>query len=366
MASYIWIGGTSTAYTTDANWDNAADGSDWTTRATTDIVYFDSNATNTSGVAGTSGFTTALAEFHQSMLYTYAMGGNGSPLKVQSPKFLLGEPSGSSSRGSGSGRINLNTDTTSCEVFIFDSSTASTDTGKEPVRIKGAHTSNIVNIDGGRVGIATDSYADTASIGTINVTNGTTNIASGTTLVTLNVSGGTCNLNCGATTVNASGGTLTTNGNVAITTMTIWNTTVTADHRKTTAGDEITTLNLYEGAILDVSSLSTAFAVGAIKYARYLGTGTPMMSGTVSGFAKKGSTSYNPGFGTAASTTNTPDLGYSATFTIDTGVTIVTPIIVTEVNISVSRIRAGAPVTLSWTATGVGTATTDYPVTAWA
>ena len=269
MAKYLWIGGTSTAYTTNGNWDNALDGSDWTTRATTDIVYLNASATNTSGVGGGSGFTTDLAEFHQSMLYPYAIGGAASPLKISASKVYLGEPSNSSATGSGSGRINLELDntsnTTSSEVYVFSSASSSSDTGKEPIRLKCNHTSNVVTVSGGRVGIATDSVVDTATLGTLNVTDGTTNVASGTTLTTLDVSGGTCNLYCGPTTVNVSGGTLTTSGDFAIGTMNVWGTTVAANHRKTAAGDEITTLNLYEGATLDVSDLPVAFAVGTIN-----------------------------------------------------------------------------------------------------
>ena len=130
-------------------------------------------------------------------------------------------------------------------------------------------------------------------------------------------------------------------------------------------------VSLPAGYVLDAQAWSVresqavedTTAFGSQKYCRYLGTGTPMMSGTVSGFAKKGSTSNNPGFGAAASTSVSNDIGISATFTVDTGITIVTPVIVNEIAMSVSRIRPGAPVTISWTATPVGT--TDV-VTTWA
>ena len=78
---------------------------------------------------------------------------------------------------------------------------------------------------------------------------------------------------------------------------------------------------------------------------RNIGSGTPNLSWSVSGYA----TVSDPGFGFLAGSTAdaigaTPP---SATFTIATGITVVVPVVVERISMSESRIRPGVPVSIS-------------------
>lgn len=105
---------------------------------------------------------------------------------------------------------------------------------------------------------------------------------------------------------------------------------------------------------------------GANTYSRTIGDGTPNISGTVSGFAICGNSTNQPGFGKAAST-SAPigDMGATATFAVGSGTAASTSstcnlsgnVVIQDISLSVSRIRAGVPVTLSWVGAGEFTTT---------
>ena len=257
MANPIWTGVSSTVYTLVANWNPA------TAPAASGNVFFNDQAVGP--VAGSDQSGTALATFHVNMNCTFNIGDNGTPLKINSPLVYVGEPSMSGISGAGAGRINIDLGTTATTAYVYNSSSSSTDTGKEPVRIKGVNAANEITVEGGLVGFATDNIADVATIGTINVCGGTAHIASGVTLTTLNISSGEADLYTAATTINISAGTLNTRGDFAIGTLTVYGGTVNLAHRKVAAGDEITTLNLYN-ATVDFSDNPDPVVINSLSY----------------------------------------------------------------------------------------------------
>lgn len=254
MASKLWIG-TTTAWATSGNWSPAN-----APAATGDSAYFDYNGT--AAVAGSDQSATLLDLLSIKQSYIRAFG-DTTPLKVKATLVRIGEQSGSTTTAAGSGRINLDLSTAVSTVNIYGSASSSTDTYKEPIRIKAVNASNTMNLLAGRVGIATDAIGDVSTFGTINITgNGAyANLGSGLTLTTLNQSDGVCNVNNAITTVNYSGGSLQTEG---VYTITNFNASsggqATLNHRQT-SGYSITTLTGYDGAFIDLSQNALPFTV---------------------------------------------------------------------------------------------------------
>lgn len=84
---------------------------------------------------------------------------------------------------------------------------------------------------------------------------------------------------------------------------------------------------------------------GANKYTRNTGSGTPDQTIRVNGFAKKGGGSDNAGLGSMSA--SAADTGATATFTIDTAMTVVGLYIVTDISVDISRLQGGAPVSMT-------------------
>jgi hypothetical protein len=260
MSAKIFIGsaGSSTGFSTAGNYSPSgapSTGDDW---------Y--ANQTSVGGVSGSDESAVTLATLNVPMTMLYAVGDLGTPLKVGATLAYVGAPGNSSRAASGSGRVNLDFAAIQTNCTIFNSSSTSTDTGLEPVRIKGTHASNVLNVEGGRVGVATDKIGDTATLATINLSGGATlNLASGVTWTTINQSDGTLNINSAGsgTTLTQTSGTANTLGNYLLATMSISG-TANIGHRKS-SGNSITTLNLYRGGVADFSSSGTAIAVGTIN-----------------------------------------------------------------------------------------------------
>lgn len=188
-----------------------------------DDAYFDENSAGAGGVAGEDKSAITLASLNVKMTNLYPVGTNGTPLKIKTAICNIGDPSQSATTAAGTGRVNLDLSTTALTLNIKDSAAASTDTGKEPVRVKCVNAANIVNASGGRSGIATDAIGDVATVGTINVTgsNAVFNIGTGTTYTNLNISAGTVKAYAGGASTNISydGGSLTADGSFVIGTL---------------------------------------------------------------------------------------------------------------------------------------------------
>lgn len=96
-------------------------------------------------------------------------------------------------------------------------------------------------------------------------------------------------------------------------------------------------------------------AYGAANYDPHRGSGTPHMSVSVAGFAKKGATGKAPGFGAMTAA------GASATFTVDSGVTFAGNFVVTNIRLSHARLRAAVPLTFQLE--NAADITTTWPTT---
>ncbi len=259
MARYKWIGTTSTAWATNTNWSPAGPPA-----TSGDTVTNDQDGI--AAIAASDQSATTLTAWNIKSTYTYAIGDAATPLQVSATSLRIGDPSGSSTVGAGSGRINLNLGSVASAITVVTTKNSSTDSGKEPVRIKGTSASNKLYVQGGRVGVATDNIGDAATFNTIAVTGTQTvcNIASGVTLTTLRAELGTTSLACAATTVYHDGGNLATAGSGAITTAYVAGTaklnstgTITTLEVKATGNASllddlqaktITTVKLYPGA----------------------------------------------------------------------------------------------------------------------
>lgn len=257
MATRTWTGTSSTAWVTAGNWLEGA------VPVNGDDVVFDWNATQSVAGSDQSAVTLASLKIFQTFgSSSILFGSNTTPLKVGvSGRVDIGLPSQSPATASGSQRINLDFAATSpTSVNVINSASASADTGKEVVRIKGSALTNPINVLGGTVGFATNS-GDTATITTINVKSGTCNVGSGCTLTNLYCNGGTVTLNCAATLVETLSGSVTLQGSVEITTLTAVGGS-TAVNNRAASGPSIGTLNLYgSAATVDFSGVGSALTI---------------------------------------------------------------------------------------------------------
>jgi hypothetical protein len=257
-SSYVWTGTTSTAFATGTNWSPSGP------PTTGDSAYFDFNATR--ALAASDQHTVVLANLFIKSTCTYDIGDAATSLQIAATNWRLGDSSNSASAGAFNGRINLDFGTNQFTGVVVNTGSTSTDSGKEPVRVKGTHASNRLIVTSGRVGVATDNIGDTAQLSEIDCLGGTINVGSGTTLATFRQEAGVGLLNSAVTTIQQDGGTLTTAGSGAITTANISGTanfgstgTITTlevfpTGRATFNGDyrskTVTTIKMHRGSVL--------------------------------------------------------------------------------------------------------------------
>lgn len=76
-------------------------------------------------------------------------------------------------------RFNINTGTNATTVTVGFSAPSSVDAGQEPIRITGAHASNVLNQSGGIVGLGTNSLSDVPRFPSMTISGGTLNLGTG-------------------------------------------------------------------------------------------------------------------------------------------------------------------------------------------
>lgn len=155
--------------------------------------------------------------------------------------------------GSGSGRMKLNFGTAQTALSVFKTATT-VERGIAALCWKGTHASNVVNVYGGDVGVATFS-GETAVIATLRQTGGTVLTASGVTLTTIDKNGGTLTTYSAATTVTHRGGDMAIWGGAHTT---INNQEGTISYNST---GTLTTLNGYDGSTTDFDTVNQARTV---------------------------------------------------------------------------------------------------------
>jgi hypothetical protein len=157
----------------------------------------------------------------------------------------------------GSNRLKIdNTRAGASVTTVYSTGVAGDDLGQPAVRLKAAHASAVVEVRSARggVGLASDEPGETATIGTVRVTDLTAVsrvlCGDGLTLTTWTQQGGRNRLQSAAavTTVTVNGGELQLGGEQAVTTLTVNDGTVYVDNVPA-AGAAVTTLNVNGGSV---------------------------------------------------------------------------------------------------------------------
>ena len=253
MATYTWTGTTSDAFGTAGNWTPSGP------PTTGDTAIFNHVATRS--LAGSDQSAVLLASLVVTDAFSYAIGTAGTELQIGATLAEFGKPTGNGQSYSGPTGMFINYGTNSNISTVYGTGSSTPATGKDLLHIRGTHTSNELTMQGGSVGIATNSASDTATYPTINVTGGRLNIGTGATLTTITIAGGTVVDRAAITTLNINGGTVETYGTFAITTVN--NKTggrFNCLHRNGTS-NAIGTYNM-QGGTLDVSKDARTIVVG--------------------------------------------------------------------------------------------------------
>jgi hypothetical protein len=184
--------------------------------------------------------------------------------------------------------IKLDTDNAAMTGTVYAAAAAGEDNDTAGFLWKGTHASNVVNVDGGNLGIAV-LPGEAATVATLRVGGAgqTASVRGGPalTLGTLQQSGGDVALAAAVTTVNMTGGTLTATGGSTVTAGTLnidggkanWNSSGTITNLNVSDGGEIdfrgdvrprtvTNCTLYSGAALDDDFATVTFTNGFTTY----------------------------------------------------------------------------------------------------
>lgn len=246
MAIKKWLGGT-TNNTTNIN--IAANWSPSGVPATGDDVYVEPNPAGADFSMAVS-LTLFAAVSLNSFNVSQGFGGNGAQIGTTSAYLILGGTNntaiavnigyqyGGTSPSSGSPLVRLDLGASLATVNVYNSSQTSSLVNAGPITLLGSHTSNVFNILGGVVSIASDP-SETATALTVNAS-GTLYLGAGVTLTTLNIFGGQTQIRSGFTTVNQSGGSVSVYGTGTANTYNAQAGTVALNSNGT-----ISTLNIY-------------------------------------------------------------------------------------------------------------------------
>lgn len=214
MALRTWVGGTSGAWSTAANW---LEGS---VPVNSDDVLFTNSAVDVDTGLNQSAVTLTSLTVDQTYTGKWATASTYLQVGV-SGTVTLGAKS-PTGQGNGSGRLNLDLGSTTPSLFIQGSASTAADTGMAPIRIKSSGTIVTSAISGGSSAIA-DVSGNACTITTLSVTGTSTFVylGVGATVTNLNQNGGVVDLRSANTVTSAKigGGTYNVNGNAAHTTL---------------------------------------------------------------------------------------------------------------------------------------------------
>ncbi len=265
MSTKYWKSTSSTDPSVAGNWQGGAlaNGDDAVITAIPGSTLANIQAFDSSAVVLNS------LRIDQSYTGTIGAAGAGGYWQIGTATLNIGLPSGDGVNSGGSGRIKLDIGTGSATINIYNSGSTA-DTGQEPIRLLGVNSGNVLNVLGGRVGLATNVPGEVSTIGTLNCSglNAVCNMGPGVTWTTNNVGAGakTTTYSGGTTVSIGSGSTATCNGSSAITT---FNNGGYLNHNLRT-GTMTTTINNYSGATVDFSGNPATVTVTTIN--RYKGS----------------------------------------------------------------------------------------------
>lgn len=269
MATYAWIGTTSTAWNTTTNWlPNGTPGNSDTVifdgRAVKNCVAYDASATTLALLRITSAFTYQIGTFSSGVV---------TPLQVGATNVIIGEPDADGNIGAGSNGIALDFGSTVGTVRVLNTATVGT-SGFAPVLLRGTATANVLIVSGGWVHVGgggnTSSLNDTATVQNLSLLGPAANVetSGGTTLTTVNQLDGRILFRSAVTTFNQEGGVAQSEGTGTITTADVGGTFVS------NSTGTITTANVQNGGVLDLSQNNAA---RTITNATLFGTGRLLM-----------------------------------------------------------------------------------------
>lgn len=273
MSSYFWSSTSSTDPTNGANWTKSdgttgtapTNGDDVTIAAIPGVTLASIAAADMSSVTLNS---LTISQTFTGTIGTTATTGTFGYWKISATTWTIGTPSSDGTSASGSGRIKIDFGSAAFTGSVLATGTSS-DSGQQPVRIKGSNASNKLYVLGGRVGIATNMTGETSTVSEVDITGSTAicTLGPGVTWTNANVAGGgtltTNSGSSGALSV-SSGSTATTQGSSAIATVNAGGTT-NLNHRPA-SGAAITTLNLYPTGTADFSQLPSSVTVTTLNH----------------------------------------------------------------------------------------------------
>lgn len=255
--THTWLGTTSGDWATASNWTPAGPPA-----AANAAAVIDGNAT--AAITGSDQSATTLDTLRIKASNTYAVGSASTKLKIGVTDCYLHEPSQGTVPGSGAGRINLQLSTAgACNVYVLGSSNTSTDTGKEPIRICGGNATTSVYVSGpARLGLATDTPADTMTLNLLEVTSTGANVTlgEGATWVDIQQTGGNITVNTSGQTIGVYGGTLTLQNGATANTVTVAGKLILSERTEATT-NTFTSLTIMPGGEL---VLNNVIYVGAV------------------------------------------------------------------------------------------------------
>ncbi len=253
MSVNYWLTASGTA-----TWSGTANWSLGTAPATGDDVVVNFGSCDIS--AGLSATSVTLASLTIGANFSGTLGTSG----VGTTSYLQIGATIQTINAAGSGRIKINTGTLQTTATVIGTSSSSSDSGLEPVRLIGTHASNKLYVLGGTVGTGTTNAGEAATWSEVDLSNdpqSVLNIGAGVTLTTVNCAAGTLTFNSAATTVTtSSGGNIFIYGSGAITTANVGGQIVFNER-----GNAVTTLNLYNNGVADFSQNPAAITVTTLN-----------------------------------------------------------------------------------------------------
>ena len=167
MAKVYWIGGSSTDWSTAANWSGAAvpvDGDD---------VFIENNAVNIDAGLGQNAIQLNNLTIDQS--YTGLIGTTSAYLVIGASGDVNIGQKNAAGKGSGSKRIKIDfrDDTpTSPKIIVHNTASSAQESLLPPVRLLTNHASATLTVLSGNVGLAVDNSAETSTVGDVIVGDG--------------------------------------------------------------------------------------------------------------------------------------------------------------------------------------------------
>lgn len=250
MADLVWIGGTSTSFTTAANWSPASAPVD------NDNLIFDGRAQR-SVETNLSNAGTDLTSIRVMSSFTYNIGlittGALSRLVVGCTNLIIGEPNGDGSIGSGSSLLAFNFSGVANTTRVINAATTGS-SGFAPIMLLGTNAANVLIAQSGWIGYATDLLLEASTILRVDVTGSDANVelGGGCTLTTINQTDGNLSFRSAVTTFDQQGGRARSEGSGAITTATIGGEFVS------NSTGTITTITGINGGTIDLSQSTVA------------------------------------------------------------------------------------------------------------